>query len=156
MRLRKRSAAAIVAAGVAASLVAPAAMAAVPSGGCAQGQVVEALQVRALHSRLMVAALSCQAETEFNTFVRRFDHVLTRSGRQMADWFAPRGGRRALNDYVTSLANKASLDSMSDRFGFCRAAHDLFAQAGKMDDAGLVALSRTRPRAEAETADVCL
>lgn len=133
---------------------APAAAMAGPS--CATGAVAEAMQVRALNSRLMVAALSCKAEGDYNAFVQQFDDVLNRSGQRLVDWFAPRGGQRALTGYVTGLANKASFDSLGDRYTFCATARDIFEDARGLDDAGLIALSRSRPRTEAETPDVCL
>jgi len=146
----------IAVAGLVLALAAPTLSTAARAEGCASGAVAEAMQVRALNSRLMVAALSCKAEGEYNAFVERFDDVLSDSGRRLADWFGGRGGQRALTDYVTGLANKASLDSLGDRYGFCAAAREIFAEARELDAAGLVALSRTRPRSEAETAEICL
>lgn len=141
---------------LAAGIVLGSAAPALAASGCASGPVAEALQVRALNSRLMVAALACEAQDDYNAFVERFDGVLARSGRKVADWFGPRGGRRALNDYVTSLANKASLDSLGDRYAFCAGALSIMAKARTMDDAGLLELSRSRPTTEAETRKVCL
>lgn len=139
-----------------AGLLAGGASPALAASQCASGSVAEALQVRALNSRLMVAALACEAREDYNAFVQRFDGVLAQSGRRVADWFGPRGGRRALNDYVTSLANKASLESMGDRYAFCAGALSILEEARTMDDMALIALSLSRPTTEAETNDVCL
>jgi hypothetical protein len=81
-----------------------------------------AIQVRAMQTDMMVAALSCNASREYNEFVTRFKSVLANHTTTLNGFFARiygRGGDREYLRYTTELANQASLASVTDMNGFC-------------------------------------
>ena len=78
--------------------------------------------VRALQSRLMIAAFSCNARGDYNQFVNRYQAHLAFHGSGLRRYFRRTHGaahRRALNKFVTRLANGASQVSINNRGGFC-------------------------------------
>lgn len=80
----------------------------------------EAFAFRRLQSELMVAALSCRDtryHKHYNTFVKRFRPALKINARVLQAYFTRLHGpmaTRKLDDYITQLANEASLASMAD------------------------------------------
>ncbi|MEE8334023.1 MAG: hypothetical protein V3R85_09255 [Alphaproteobacteria bacterium] len=95
---------------------------------CAAGDR-DGLAVRALQTRLMVAALTCDARADYNQFVTRFRPHLTEHGTRMRRYFRHAHGvrhKQALNSYVTDLANRASTLSINDRAGFCTISRTAF------------------------------
>jgi hypothetical protein len=97
---------------------------------CAAGDR-DGLAVRALQTRLMVAALTCDARADYNQFVTRFRPQLTEHGSRLRRYFRHAHGNRhkqALNSYVTDLANRASTLSINDRAGFCTISRTAFAR----------------------------
>ena len=84
----------------------------------------EAFAFRRLQSELMVAALSCRDarhHKHYNTFVKRFRPALKTNARVLKAYFTRLHGpmaTRKLDDYITHLANEASLASMGDA-NFC-------------------------------------
>lgn len=98
------------------------------AGECPTSAENAALSMRSLQTELMVAALSCQAKGDYNTFVRQFQPELVRNGKAMRGYFQRRYGGRSesrMNSYVTSVANRASQDSLSSN-NFCDSARKLF------------------------------
>ena len=89
---------------------------------CADAAEKKSFGVRSLQTRLMVAALTCDARKQYNAFVTRYRPALAGHGRTLKDYFhrayGPESGRR-LDRYVTGLANRASLLSTLDRPTFC-------------------------------------
>lgn len=86
--------------------------------------------VRALQSRLMIAALSCDARSDYNQFVNQYRPHLSFHGNELRQYFRKKHGRshkRALNSFVTLLANGASQESIRDRGRFCARSLDIFA-----------------------------
>jgi len=87
----------------------------------------EAIAFRHLQTELMVAALSCGSQeyrSKYNTFILRYRPALRRNGRTLRVIFKRNYGAsamRRLDDYVTRLANEASVRSMQ-RNDFCAAA----------------------------------
>ena len=89
---------------------------------CNDSRQMAAFHVRQLQTDLMVASLSCRAETEYNAFVERFQPVLKVHGKTLKANFNKRFGSSAkaeLNDYVTTLANLSSIDSISAGTQYC-------------------------------------
>lgn len=87
--------------------------------------------VRALQSRLMVAAFSCNARADYNKFVLRYRPHLVFHGRGLQRYFRNQHGRshtKALNRFVTSLANGASQVSIVDRGQFCEESRVAFSE----------------------------
>lgn len=111
-------------------------LAAIFAGGVQAAECVgaperDSLTVRALQSRLMVAALSCGARAEYNSFVLRYRPYLATHGHELRKHFRKQYGaahQRALNTFVTELANGASQVSITDRNGFCAESRAAFAE----------------------------
>jgi len=103
---------------------------------CLRPEERSALEMRALRSYLMVAALQCRtvynAPEGYNNFLRRFGRDLSAADRIAATHFqrsyggASRGGR--LDQYNTVMANEHSEDAMRAGSFFCRDAQPLFQQ----------------------------
>lgn len=71
-----------------------------------------AKDIRRLQSELMVSALACGHRSQYNAFARSYRAELKRNGKFLKSHFrAEHGaaGERALNRYVTALANEASM-----------------------------------------------
>ena len=115
MKLKNRIAAALT---VASFAIAPARAAA---EACVKGPDEVALQVRVIQTDLMVAALSCGASARYNTFVKANQPVLMAAHTQLSKFFtAKRGGQRALNAFITKLANDSSRRSIANIAAFCQ------------------------------------
>jgi len=85
--------------------------------------------VRALQSRLMIAALSCNARNDYNQFVNFYQPHLAYHGSGLRKYFRKKygkGHKRALNRFVTNLANGASQESIRDRGKFCADSRAIF------------------------------
>lgn len=78
---------------------------------CSSEGELQALNTRVLQSELMVAALACGQQQEYNAFVTRFEPLLVERGRKMRNYFTRNYGgsaERALNRFVTRIANDAA------------------------------------------------
>jgi hypothetical protein len=98
---------------------------------CPASDEQNSLTVRALQSKLMVAALTCSARSDYNDFVRRYTPYLADHAVSLRRWFRKlHGGRstREIDRFVTSLANNASMKSINDRAAFCAASRSAFAE----------------------------
>ena len=102
---------------------------------CLRPEERTAIELRAMRSYLMVAALQCRsgqsydAPGGYNAFLRRFGSDLTAADRTAATHFQRaygRGGR--LDQYNTNLANEHSQDATRGGSFFCRDAEPLFRQ----------------------------
>lgn len=105
---------------------------------CLRPEERSAIEIRAIRSYLMVAALQCRTGQNFdapggyNAFLRRFGSELSAADRVAASHFqrsyggASRGGR--LDQYNTNLANEHSQDATRGGSFFCRDAEPLFRQ----------------------------
>ncbi|MFM2130154.1 MAG: hypothetical protein RL477_1700 [Pseudomonadota bacterium] len=98
----------------------------------------EAFAFRRLQSELMVAALSCndpRHREAYNIFIYRFRAALGDNARVLKAYFKRAygaGGPRKLDDFMTSLANDASLASMGDP-RFCRNSLTRFEAVNRSD-----------------------
>jgi hypothetical protein len=89
---------------------------------CVRSEERMAIEVRAMQTDMMVAALSCNAHREYNEFVTRFRSVLAGHSKTLNKLFARiygRAGEREFLRYTTALANQASLASVTDAAEFC-------------------------------------
>lgn len=110
---------------------------------CVEPEEHRALNTRALQSQLMVAALSCRNQPQYNAFVERYRSELQREGQALQRMFQRRhggAGESRLNALVTRLANESSQLSMGARAGFCRQASLIFAEALEGEVTSLAAL----------------
>ncbi len=113
----KRVALAVVAA---LALAAPSVASAGDIMACASHDEAAAFRLRHLQSRLMVAALSCNQQAAYNTFVEHFRTDLVNAGGRITSYFQRSGGgQNALNKHITELANAAGLSRAEDPDGFC-------------------------------------
>lgn len=94
---------------------------------CALPTETAAFHLRQLQSRLMVAALACNQRPAYNAFVSRFRPSLAAAGGRIEGYFQRIGGGPAgLDDYLTALANTASLARAENPGEYCRRTWDLF------------------------------
>ncbi len=103
---------------------------------CARPHEQEALNARVLQTELMVAALACQDQASYNSFVTKFRSELVEHGRLLRGYFERSqggGGAKSLNALVTRLANESSQRSMVHRVGFCQQASLLFEESQRTD-----------------------
>lgn len=144
------------AAGVAALLLAPTIASATV---CVQPAEKTAFDIRALQSQLMVAALSCGQQDDYNTFVRKFQSDLGTAFRNVAGHFRRTAGaqhQRQLDQYITNLANGQSQLSIARGSFFCREQAPLFQQAiAASTPAELAQISVTREVHQALTTPMC-
>jgi hypothetical protein len=114
-----------------AALLSTAPMAAMPLQAaelhCASLEEAEAFRLRHLQSRLMVAALGCNQQAAYNTFVEHFRPTLAGAGGTITQYFKRiGGGQPALNRHITELANAAGLSRAENPNGFCKQTWELF------------------------------
>lgn len=118
MKQAARAVAAIAAACIALSPAAHAAKAKAPA--CVQGADETALQMRVVQTDLMVAALSCKMSANYNAFVKGNQQILMGAHDQLKKYFSNgRGGEKALNGFITRLANDSSKRSIANIAQFC-------------------------------------
>jgi hypothetical protein len=99
---------------------------------CATRDEMTALRVAAFQQQLMVAALTCHDEDDYNNFVVSYRPALQRSDRDMLQLFVSKEGESgdaAYNSYKTRLANLASMRSIRHGGRFCREAESQFDEA---------------------------
>ncbi|HEY8612312.1 MAG TPA: hypothetical protein VIL69_13595 [Roseomonas sp.] len=117
---------------LAAGLVALAAATPALAQTCVQPAEKAAFDVRALQSQLMVAALSCQQDEQYNTFVRQYNSELGGAYRGINAHYRRTAGARgqsSLDGYITQLANAHSQDGIRQGSNFCRNVAPLFTAA---------------------------
>ncbi len=94
---------------------------------CGSLAETEAFRMRHLQSRLMVAALGCNQQAAYNTFVEHFRPSLAGAGNTITAYFLRvGGGQTALNRHITDLANAAGLSRAENPDGYCKHAWELF------------------------------
>ena len=107
---------------------------------CAKQADQTALQVRMLQTELMVAALTCNQRTDYNSFVTRFKPQLSAQGKHLQVFFKTQYGAassKALNGFITRIANESSRRGMQKRGEFCRNAASIYQASKAMEPAGL-------------------
>lgn len=95
-----------------------------------------AINVRALQSDLMVAALACDRQRQYDAAVARHAEELARTSRVLREMFEKSYAEAAdaeLDRYVTLLANWSSQRSMREGDAFCRMADSLFDAVLRLD-----------------------
>ncbi|HEX4890819.1 MAG TPA: hypothetical protein VFW37_10715 [Alphaproteobacteria bacterium] len=138
--LRKRLMAAIVGLG----LTFPASAYAAP---CVAANELAPLQVRMLQTELMVAALTCNQRTDYNLFITRFQPQLSAQGKMLQSFFKQKygsGSGKALNGFVTRIANESSRRGMVKRGLFCRQSASIHSESKNIGPDGLLALAQTQ------------
>ncbi len=87
-----------------AALIAVTCSSSVYAASCVAPRDRDSQTVRALQSRLMIAAFSCNARADYNRFVKRYQPHLAYHGNGLRKYFRKKHGRahkRALNKFIT-------------------------------------------------------
>jgi len=110
--------------------------------GCASHAESDAFTLRALKSSLMVAALSCNQQKDYNAFMDKNQTFISSGGEKIKEYFKREYGKNAenqMNRFVTQLANRASEGSMAeDSDSYCNKTKKVFAELLKLDQKKLV------------------
>jgi hypothetical protein len=105
-----------------------------------------AFDIRALQSQLMVVALSCQQQDDYNAFVTRFRTQLGDAHRNVTAYYQRASGRQAqrvMDQSITNLANNQMQVGITQGSHFCRNQTPLFQQAmGATTAADLAAITQ--------------
>jgi len=129
------------------------------SSACLQPAEKTAFDIRALQSQLMVVALTCGQQDDYNTFVTRHQRDLATAFRNVAGHFRRTSGaqhQRLLDQYITNLANGQSQVGIARGSFFCREQGGLFQQATAANSVTeLAQLSVTREIPQALTTQPC-
>jgi hypothetical protein len=100
---------------------------------CLQPAEQTSFQVRGLQSQLMVAAITCGKENEYNAFVRKYQRDLHNAYLGIQSHYrrtlGAGPGQRELDNYITQLANAQSQDGIRAGSHFCSLATPLFSLA---------------------------
>ena len=96
---------------------------------CIQPTEKAAFDVRALQSQLMVVALTCKHEDVYNEFVKRYNTELHGAYKTIDASYRRAGGQKALDSYITSLANVQSQEGIRMGSRFCQNSADLIKTA---------------------------
>ena len=114
---------------------------------CVASDELPPLQVRMLQTELMVAALTCNQRTDYNSFITRFQPQLSSQGKSLQSFFKQKygsGSAKALNGFVTRIANESSRRGMVQRGQFCRNAAGIHTESKKIAPTGLPAFAQTQ------------
>lgn len=115
---------------------------------CATPREAQMFDVAGLKSELMVTAIACNADSEYNAFVTRFKPELLADDEQLGTYFRQRYGRasQAAHDaYTTNVANKMSESGVKQGTDFCLRHLALFSEVLRLrsvSDLRLFAMSR--------------
>jgi hypothetical protein len=111
------------------------------ANNCAYEKEKTALDSRALQSQLMVAALSCGKQENYNSFVKKFKTELISQKPELEGYFSRQYKSQSasqMNRFMTALANESSKRSLKmDSAEFCKTASGLFDELNKIKPAKL-------------------
>jgi hypothetical protein len=100
---------------------------------CLQPTERTGIEVRALQSQLMVAALACSKTNEYNAFVTRYQRDLGEAYKSVTNHFkrvhGNVQGQKQLDIFITQLANAQSQDGIDQGSTFCQNVTPLFQQS---------------------------
>jgi hypothetical protein len=109
---------------------------------CMPAAEANAFHLRALQSQLMVTAITCQRDADYNAFVRKYQRDLQAAYNGVQGHFrrTSRGAaQRDLDQYITTLANAQSQDGLRAGTHFCPLNTPLFQLAMAKNDAASLA-----------------
>ena len=115
---------------------------------CARAPDLVALQVAALQQQLMVAALTCNDVSLYNSFVITYQTDLVASDEALKaffDRFGDSDGTSAYHTFKTKMANVYSVRSAADQKRFCATARTAFAPALKAEKLNLASFAMSQP-----------
>lgn len=108
---------------------------------CLQPQEQRAVDLRTVQSQLMVAAITCRREDDYNRFVQRFQPDLARAHNVLGQYFRRAhgaAGQRQFDAYITNLANAQSQSALRQGSHFCRNQEALWSNAAALANANAV------------------
>ncbi len=112
---------------------------------CATRKEKIALDTRALQSQLMVAAISCNQQVNYNQFVTKYNRYLSEQGQVMKRYFTriySGGGVQQMNQFVTTMANSSSRASLrQEENAFCQRSAEFFSKLISGNEDQLLSLS---------------
>lgn len=140
-------------------VMAAAAMPGMALAACLRPAERTAFDIRALQSQLMVVALSCQQQDDYNAFVTRFRSQLGDAHRGVTGYYQRASGRQAqrqMDQYITNLANNQMQVGITQGSHFCRNQTPLFQQAmAASSPADLAAITQRASIPQPLDRDVC-
>lgn len=89
---------------------------------CRTSPARDAFNVEGLKSELMVTALSCKAQDQYNGFIKQFGPIVNEQEAVLKRHFRTtygKGAQRAQDDYITQLANVQSSQGLKAGTIFC-------------------------------------
>ncbi|OUI78221.1 hypothetical protein HK18_09240 [Commensalibacter intestini] len=92
------------------------------NAACRNSAARDAFNVEGLKSELMVTALSCQAQDQYNGFIKQFGPIVNEQEVKLKQHFRTTYGRsaqKAQDDYITQLANVQSSQGLKAGTIFC-------------------------------------
>jgi len=110
---------------------------------CATPDEAAMFDVAGLKSELMVTALTCNADAQYDSFVMRFKAVLLQDDEQLVVYFEHtygRAGQSAHDAYITNVANKMSEVGVAEGTGFCQNHMVLFPEVLALSNPSQLAL----------------
>jgi hypothetical protein len=108
---------------------------------CLQPPEERAVQLRTVQSQLMVAAITCRREDDYNRFVTRFQPDLARAHGTLTGYFRRVHGaqaQRQMDAFITNLANAHSQSALRQGNQFCRNSEVLWTSAAGVANANAV------------------
>jgi hypothetical protein len=133
------------------TLLALAPIAQANAASCSAQVHSEAVAVRILQSELTVGALACDQHQQYAAFVQQHEPTLREYGSVLTDYFFNRYGRaegqRALDSFVTRLANEASSRKSGWASHYCTFVSALHHQASSLPSASLGSFASRQPQA---------
>ena len=97
---------------------------------CAKEALINAVSLRSLQSKLMVAALACDgAQKRYNSFALKYQKELGKNGSLIMGYFKCKAGKKATAQFdkmITKIANLASALNSENHNDFCDEAHGVF------------------------------
>lgn len=103
------------------------------TASCSSSSSHEAFSIEGLKSELMVTALSCHAQDQYNSFMGQFRPIISTQESKLKNYFRANYGKhsqkayqKAYDDYITQLANVQSSQGLKAGTIFCLQRMDMF------------------------------
>jgi hypothetical protein len=125
---------------------------------CARAPDLVALQIAALQQQLMVAALTCDDVSLYNSFVTTYQKDLVASDQALQaffDRFGTEEGTPAYHSFKTKMANLYSARSASDKKRYCANVRATFGPALKAEKLSLASFAMSQPSTVSEPYTNC-
>lgn len=126
---------------------------------CASKKERQALNNRALQSQLMVAALTCGNQKDYNKFMTKFRNHFASQSKSLKGYFKRNYNGKAkeeLTGFMTALANESSRRSLNTNYdSFCKKTKSLFNEALSSKPAKLHKVSESRKISSLHGIEAC-